>query len=86
MGYSPWGRKELDMTERLHFHFFTFKMIRSEVLVAQSCSTLFDHMDCSPCQASLSMDFSRQEHWSQLPFPSPGDLPDPGIKPRFPAL
>ena len=33
------------------------------------------------CQAPLSMGFSRQEHWSGLPFPSPGDLPDPGIKP-----
>ena len=32
-------------------------------------------------QAPLSMDFSRQEHWSGLPFPSPGDLPDPGIEP-----
>ena len=37
-------------------------------------------------QAPLSMGFSRQEYWSVLPFPSPGDLPDPGIKPRFPAL
>ena len=34
-------------------------------------------------QASLSMGFSRQEYWSGLPFPSPGDLPDPGIEPRF---
>ena len=33
-----------------------------------------------------SMRFSRQEYWSGLPFPSPGDLPDPGIKPAFPAL
>ena len=32
-------------------------------------------------QASLSMGFSRHEYWSGLPFPSPGDLPDPGIKP-----
>ena len=32
------------------------------------------------------MGFSRQEYWSGLPFPSPGDLPDPGIKPGFPAL
>ena len=32
-------------------------------------------------QAPLSMEFSRQEYWSGLPFPSPGDLPDPGIKP-----
>ena len=37
-------------------------------------------------QASLSMGFSRQEYWSGLPFPSPGDLPDPGIKPSSPAL
>ena len=37
-------------------------------------------------QAPLSMEFSRQEYWSGLPFLSPGDLPDPGIKPGFPAL
>ena len=37
------------------------------------------------CQAPLSMGFSRQEYWSGLSFPSPGDLPDPGIKPRSPA-
>ena len=37
-------------------------------------------------QASPSMGFSRQEYWSGLPFPSPGDLPDPGIEPRSPAL
>ena len=40
----------------------------------------------TPCtvahQAPLSMEFSRQEYWSGLPFPSPGDLPDPGIKPK----
>ena len=38
------------------------------------------------CLAPLSMEFSRQEYWSGLPFPSPGDLPDPGIKPGFPVL
>ena len=37
-------------------------------------------------QASPSMGFSRQEYWNGLPFPSPGDLPDPGIKPGSPAL
>ena len=37
-------------------------------------------------QTPLSMGFSRQEYWSGLPFPSPGDLPNPGIKPRSPAL
>ena len=36
-------------------------------------------------QASLSMGFSRQEYWSGLPFPSPGDLPSPGIEPGSPA-
>ena len=38
------------------------------------------------CQAPLSMEFSRQEYWSQLLFPSPGDVPDPGIEPRSPTL
>ena len=37
-------------------------------------------------QASLSIGFARQEYWSGLPFPSPGDVPDPGIEPRSPAL
>ena len=37
-------------------------------------------------QAPLSIGFSRQEYWSGLPFPSPGDLPDPGIEPGSPAL
>ena len=37
-------------------------------------------------QAPLSMGFSGQEYWSGLPFPSPGDLPDPGIEPGSPAL
>ena len=38
------------------------------------------------CQAPLSMGFSRPEYWSGLPLPSPRDLPNPGIKPRSPAL
>ena len=37
-------------------------------------------------QAPPSMEFSRQEYWSGLPFPSPGDLPDPGIEPRSPTF
>ena len=37
-------------------------------------------------QAPLSMEFFRQEYWGGLRFPSPGDLPDPGIEPRSPAL
>ena len=38
------------------------------------------------CQAPLSMGFSRQEYWGGQPFPFPGDLPNPGIEPRSPAL
>ena len=38
------------------------------------------------CEAPPSMGFSRQEYWSGVPFPSPGDLPNPGIKPRSPTL
>ena len=37
-------------------------------------------------QAPLSMEFSRQEYWSGLPFPTPRDLPDPGMNPRSPTL
>ena len=43
-------------------------------------------MDCVAHQASLSMEFSRQEYRNGLPFPSLGDLPDPGIEPRSPVL
>ena len=56
----------------------------SKVSLAQSCLNLGDPMDCS--QTPLSMEFSRQEYWSGLPFPSPGDLPNPGVEPGFPAL
>ena len=52
----------------------------------QSCPTLCDPMDCTACQALLSMGFSRQGYWSGLPFPSPRDLPNPGIKPGSSAL
>ena len=51
-------------------------------LIAQSCLTLCDSLDYS--LASLSMRISRQEHWTELPFPSPGDLLDIGIKSASP--
>ena len=54
-------------------------------LVAKSCPTLVIPWTIA-LQAPLSMGFSRQEYWSGLQFPSPGDLPDSGIKPRSPAL
>ena len=56
-----------------------------ESIVAHSRPTLCAPMDCSH-QAPLSMGFSRQESWSGLPFLSPGDLPNPEIKPGSPAL
>ena len=58
----------------------------SESEVAQLCPTLCDPVDYIANQAPPSMGFSRQEYWSGLPFPSPGDLPDPGIEPRSPTL
>ena len=46
------------------------------------CLTLFSPMDCT-FQVPLSMGFSRQEYWTGLPCPPPGDLLDPGIEPAF---
>ena len=57
----------------------------SESEVAQLCPTLCDLWTVAH-KAFPSMGFSRQEYWSGLPFPSPGDLLDPGIEPRFPPL
>ena len=54
-------------------------------LVAQLCPTLRDAMDCN-LPGPLSTEFSRQEYWSGFSFPSPGELPKPGIKPRSPAF
>ena len=54
--------------------------------VAQLCLTLCDPLDYIVHKAPLSMEFSGQEYWSGLPFPSPGNLPNPGIKPGSPAL
>ena len=54
-------------------------------LVAKLCLTLATPWTVA-CQAPLSKGFSRREYWSGLPFPSPEDLPDSGIEPRYPAL
>ena len=53
--------------------------------VAKSCLTLATPWTVA-CQVPLSLGFSRQEYWSGLPFPSPGDLPNPGVKPKSPSL
>ena len=59
-----------------------------EVCMYVHCSVMSDSLIpwTIAHQAPLSMEFSRQEYWGRLPFPSPGDLPDPELKPRSPAL
>ena len=52
---------------------------------SQLCLTLATSLTLA-LQAPLSMRFSRQEYWTELPFPSPGDLLNPGTEPAFPAL
>ena len=93
VGYSPWVCKESDTTEQLHLHFSFFKndnvdQIIKETRKVKSLShvQLFANPWTVTYQAPSSMGFSRQEYWSWLPFPSPGDLKDPGIEPRSPAL
>ena len=58
----------------------------SKSVKSLSCVRLFVTPWTAANQDPQSMGFSRQEYWSGLPFPSPGDLPDPGIEPRSPAL
>ena len=59
-----------------------------EVCMYVHCSVMSDSLIpwTIAHQTPLSMEFSRQEYWGRLPFPSPGDLPDPELKPRSPAL
>ena len=59
-------------------HFSQFSL--TKVLVAQSCLTVCDPVDCTP-PGLLSLGFSTQEHWSELPFPIPGHRPNPRIEP-----
>ena len=61
------------------------QLLESEREVTQLCPTLCDPMDCS-LPGSFIHGISRQEYWSGLPFPSLGDLPNPGIKLRSPTL
>ena len=55
-------------------------------MVSLSCIQLFATTWTVAHQALPFIEFSRQEYWSGLPFPSPGDLPKPGMEPRSPAL
>ena len=62
-----------------------FTVVGSGGLVPKLCPTLATPWTVAR-QAPLSTGFSRQEYWSWLPFPSPGDLHNPGIEPKSPAL
>ena len=64
---------------------FEVMIVVSSSYVVKLCLTFATPWTVA-CQAPLSMGFSRQENWSGLPFPSPGDLPNPGIEPGAPAL
>ena len=76
------------MSFSLVINFFSYLLLTWEtcVLSCFSCVWLFMTLWTVAHQAPLFMGFSRQEYWSGLPFPSPGDLPDPGIEPGSPAL
>ena len=67
-----------------HSSIMVYDILLSAKEVVQSCPTLCNPMDCS--LPGFSMRFSRQEYWNGLAFPSPGDLPNPGIEPESPAL
>ena len=72
----------------MHFFFFFFSprlSIYMKERVGQSCQIFVTPWTVA-CQVPLSFKFSRQEYWRGLPFPSPGDGPNPGIKPRPSAL
>ena len=63
-----------------------YVMVKWSEVKSLSCVWLFVTLWTVAHQALPSMGFSRKEYWSGLPFPSPGDLPNPEIKPGFPAL
>ena len=86
VGCSPWGREESDTTERLHFH-FSLSCIGEGNGNPLQCGVCAQSrpVDCNP-PGILSMEFSRQEYWSRMTFPSLGDLPDPVIEPLSPPL
>ena len=73
------------MSPALAGAFFTTSHLKVKVK-SLSRAQLFATSWTIAYQAPQSMGFSRQEYWSGLPFPSPGDLPNPGIEPGSPAL
>ena len=73
---------------QVSFSYFEWCTLCTDVVHAQwlSCVEFFVTPWTVNCQAPLSMEFSRQEYWSGLPFSAPGDLPHSGMEPMFPAL
>ena len=69
----------------IHFSWVSSMYIWDICMYTQSCLTFWNLWTVAQ-QARLSMEFFQQEYWSGLPFPPPGDLPDPGIEPKSPAL
>ena len=80
---GKWNSKEEKLGLR---HTLSCRGVCVCVCVSLSCGWLFATPRTAALQALLSMGFSRQDYWSGLPFPSPEDLPDPGIEPWSPAL
>ena len=90
MNYKTFRRKHRHSYIGLRNVFFWVCLFRQEKkekkVKSLSRVRLFVTPGTVAYQALLSMGFSRQEYWSWLPFPSPGDLPDPGIESGSPAL
>ena len=82
---SPWGCKELDMTEWLNWTGQPGKSLWSESVSYLVTPNSGISWTVAP-QAPLSMGFSSKEYWSGLSFPPPGDLPNPGIEPGSAAV
>ena len=86
--WTQWGKERVAQTERVALTYVQCVCVCVCVCVrarAQSC-VVFATPWTAARQAPLSVGFSRQEYWSGLPFPSPGDLPRPGTEPGSPAL
>ena len=77
---------QLTVSAKFPFHLINTKTLRACMLSRFSGVQLFATLWTVALQAPRFMGFSRQEHWSGLPFPFPGDLPNPGIKPGSTAL
>ena len=71
--------------EKIKINYTSIKINMACGLVSESCPTFLTPWTLV-CQAPLSMGFSRQQYWNGLPFPSPGNLPNPGIEPGSSAL